>query len=119
MDSDTPSPPRAHPAGALAFLNPTRRYYPLTVTAPGETPSDVSPIYHVWRSRDNRKGRHPVLVPREIPTHKAPPPTSTLKETTRGILKVFTRFPVWDVSYDVAVIFTLGLPSPALDRANA
>ncbi|KAK0728457.1 hypothetical protein B0T26DRAFT_698010 [Lasiosphaeria miniovina] len=37
-----------------------------------------------------------------------PRATDTLAETLRGVLKMATRFPVWDVSYDVAVVFTLG-----------
>jgi hypothetical protein len=29
-------------------------------------------------------------------------------ESLRGLRKMLVRYPVWDVSYDVAVIFTLG-----------
>ncbi|KAK3685459.1 hypothetical protein B0T22DRAFT_465724 [Podospora appendiculata] len=69
-------------------------------------------IYHVWRSRDNRKGRHSALVTPEvlakIETASVPRATDTFAETWRGVVKMFTRFPVWDISYDVAVVFTLG-----------
>ncbi|KAK0638879.1 hypothetical protein B0T16DRAFT_422036 [Cercophora newfieldiana] len=110
------------PSGALTFLklDPTLRYHPITPKPPGgNPPEEVSPyepdgnapqIYHVWRSRDNRKGRHAILLPQDAkaaPGHY-PPPTNTLASTVRGILKMFTRFPIWDISYDVAVVFTFG-----------
>ena len=127
------------PSGALPFLNPTTRYHPIRFRSSG--PGSVPPltaseggIYHVWRSRDNRKGRHAAVVlcspgqPRQeqrgepdqqIPeTEKAstahwlsPRTTDTVVETCRGVAKMFTRFPFWDVSYDVAVVFTLGMYS--------
>ncbi|KAG6358731.1 hypothetical protein INS49_012250 [Diaporthe citri] len=74
-------------------------------------------IYHIWRSRDNRKGRHTLAL---TPSAKAsagfsgvhqPRPlrtTTTIGATLRGISRMFLRYPVWDVSYDVATIFTLG-----------
>ncbi len=37
--------------------------------------------------------------------------TNTLRETLRGIWKMVVRYPIWDVSYDVATIFTLGMAS--------
>lgn len=69
-------------------------------------------VYQVWRSRDNRKGRHAIAISPESATKhgfKHPRATNTLGETLRGIAKMFVRYPVWDVSYDVAVIFTLGM----------
>lgn len=38
----------------------------------------------------------------------APPKTNTLSATLRGVLRMFTTYPYWDVSYLVAVIFTWG-----------
>ena len=34
--------------------------------------------------------------------------TSTLSATARAIVRMFTFFPIWDISYLVAIIFTLG-----------
>ncbi|KAK4444842.1 hypothetical protein QBC34DRAFT_414437 [Podospora aff. communis PSN243] len=116
------------PSGALTFLNPTLRYHPVapdskppTEAVSGQPPGKPSPspppsgeehppIYHVWRSRDNRKGRHAILLPKTAAAakHQYPPLTNTLASTGRGILKMLTSFPVWDVSYDVAIVFTLG-----------
>lgn len=37
-----------------------------------------------------------------------PRPTATLRETVRNIGRMFTTFPFGDISYNVAVLFTLG-----------
>jgi hypothetical protein len=34
--------------------------------------------------------------------------TNTLKETLRGVWKMVVRYPVFDISYDVAISFTIG-----------
>ncbi|KUI63213.1 hypothetical protein VP1G_10348 [Cytospora mali] len=83
---------------------------------PSHSPSPSSPhhpaIYHIWRSRDNRKGRHALALtpstvadPTVSTTHQ---PTNTLKATLAGLTRMALRYPIWDVSYDVAAIFTLG-----------
>lgn len=89
-DAETPQPsPRSSPASA-----------------------GYTGVYTVWRSRDNRKGRHALHL---TPSHAArlaspssPKRTDTLSAAVAGIARMFVRWPVWDVSYDVAVIFTLG-----------
>lgn len=90
-------------------------------------------VYRKWRSRDNRKGKilswrlnawGEQLLKRcsvsRSPCHQCyartdqnakfltPLSTSTLKETLRGIWRMFSTCPYWDVSYLVAVVFTLG-----------
>lgn len=74
-------------------------------------------IYHVWRSRDNRKGRHALaLTPSAAATSTGSgsgsgshdQPTNTLRATLAGVARMALRYPVWDVSYDVAAVFTLG-----------
>ena len=56
-------------------------------------------------------GRHAIVVTPDT-SQKAkyltPPSTSSLKETLKGIWRMFSTYPYWDVSYLVAVIFTLG-----------
>ncbi|KAJ5443904.1 uncharacterized protein N7458_007776 [Penicillium daleae] len=129
---------RSHVSGPFSFLNPTWARYAPTTTIRGQTKPvslaqqqeeeheheltpDATPpsssvkarsIEHLWRSRDNRKGRHPLKVDYRAPTSEtgylAPPPTATFSAVARGILRMATSAPVWDVSWLVAVTFTLG-----------
>lgn len=123
----------AHTTGPVAFLNPTRARFRHTAIFPqerpgpnGDQPAVSSPpdkghrsedeqlasnIEFNWRSRDNRKGRHALVVQPSSPEssqYLTPKPTSSLHETGKGLLRMFTQYPYWDVSYLVAVIFTLG-----------
>lgn len=70
----------------------------------------ASNIEFKWRSRDNRKGRHTLLVDPSDSSGKyiTPKPTTTLHAAGQGILRMVTQYPYWDVSYLVAIIFTLG-----------
>lgn len=116
-------------SGPVGFLNPTTRYLPVhrphhrgplsshgteaekTTSSGLRKEASHTGIYHVWRSRDNRKGRHAVVVHKDYVAKSgtiAPQATNSLRESIKGILKMFKRFPIWDVSYDVAVVFTLG-----------
>ncbi|KAK1771032.1 hypothetical protein QBC33DRAFT_511827 [Phialemonium atrogriseum] len=121
-------------AGPLPFFNPTRRTFTLPTPAakaaarlgaaapgvgqepgpePGPEPAPPTGAYPIWRSRDNRKGRHALLVaPEHVKPHAGEPAalraTENLAGCREGIWKMFVRYPVWDVSYDVAVVFTLG-----------
>lgn len=114
--------------GPLSFLNPTVGYLRVQESAkkrPGAAEEARIPsakpvttkgqdIFHVWRSRDNRKGRHSLAVgPHSAAddSYGTPQATNTLAATWRGIKKMVLRFPVWDVSYDVAVVFTIGMNS--------
>ncbi|KAI3322761.1 hypothetical protein HD806DRAFT_499265 [Xylariaceae sp. AK1471] len=113
----------------VVFLNPTSRRIPksspaaIVDTKPvGDGADDAkrkstavaaSPaaVYHLYRTRDNRKGRHAVVVTPQSAAKQGvshPHATNTFKETLRGIWKMLVRYPVFDVSYDVAVLFTLG-----------
>jgi hypothetical protein len=129
-----------HATGPIAALNPTTRYMSIDHKTP-ETAADLTneplqqqqedsqgsqqsaqPLHrhkrdhhgatYVWRSRDNRKGRHAVVV---RPSYQhgeegaGPKRTDTFEATLRGLGKMVTRYPIWDVSYDVAVVFTLGM----------
>ncbi|KAK1829086.1 integral membrane protein [Podospora conica] len=130
MTNKPPNP--IHTLSPFPFLNPTTRYHPITPT-PSTTDEKREPIpdehhhppthpvqdhgiYHVWRSRDNRKGRHAALVRRRKSGEQEkgrvaatfPRTTNSFAATVKGVVKMVTRFPVWDVSYDVAVVFTLG-----------
>lgn len=67
-----------------------------------------SGIYHVWRSRDNRKGRHAIVLTDGAITSAGVRPTSHPAEISKGILRMLIRCPIWDISYDVAMLFTIG-----------
>lgn len=70
-----------------------------------------STVRFQWRSRDNRKGRHTLVVDsaaRASTPFLAPKPTSGIREVGRGILRMIRQYPYWDVSWLVATIFTLG-----------
>lgn len=110
---------RSHVSGPFSFLNPTWAWYaPTTDHRVGETsesrpsPSPPAHVQHLWRSRDNRKGRHALRVDYRVPPgeseYVSPPPTSTWQVAARGILCMATHAPYWDVSYLVAVTFTVG-----------
>ncbi|KAH7148628.1 hypothetical protein EDB81DRAFT_469284 [Dactylonectria macrodidyma] len=111
-----------HSSGAFRSLNPTKRTFvaqKARVRSSGKDrggeaqarESNSSPnVAYVWRSRDNRKGRHALVVDRDPRMHdaKGPKPSNTWESTLQGILKMFVRFPIWDISYDVAFVFTIG-----------
>lgn len=126
-----------HIHGPISFLNPTTRLQalhgptkssspsppqkdvqdtPSTESLPGpdSATSESTGVYSVWRSRDNRKGRHALHITPSRAAAIANTPSSsskhsnTLSGALTGIGRMFVRWPVWDVSYDVAVIFTLG-----------
>lgn len=121
----------AHTTGPLPFLNPTRarvKHAPPVqfstaekdhatppssggAASPTRDALDAPNIVLNWRSRDNRKGRHALLVePSSFgsATYGAPKSTSTLHATWQGIKRMSTQYPYWDVSYLVAILFTLG-----------
>lgn len=124
-----------HIDGPFSILNPTRAHFRHTALPSKKTSSIIgsdeekaeptkeekaeptkdeqfaSDIGFKWRSRDNRKGRHALVV--QAPTTTSdryiiPRPTNALREVAKGILRMATQFPYWDISWLVATIFTLG-----------
>jgi hypothetical protein len=119
--------------GPFKFLNPTQAPYrhreidekfPLDDTEDSGLVSTGKNGHHVigprrraasidflWRSRDNRKGRHALRIGKQDEAdakYNVPVHTATRRATGRGIMRMVTLYPVWDVSYLVAVVFTLG-----------
>ena len=113
--------------GPFSFLNPTRATFKYSTpnhkrtedvnhnseeTSPERKDEQLaSNIELIWRSRDNRKGRHTLIVdPSSDPSAPflAPKSTSGIREICRGILRMTQQYPYWDVSWLVATIFTLG-----------
>lgn len=65
--------------------------------------------YH-WTSRNNRKGRHALIVhenPERANPYATPPATTGARPVLRGIWRMLTVFTVHDVSYLLALAFTL------------
>lgn len=70
------------------------------------------PHQYRWTSRNNRKGRHQLLISHASDKSKAnyimPQKTSNVKIVRRTIGKMLTDYPVYDISWLVAYIFTWG-----------
>jgi len=122
--------------GPVCFFNPTRACFihPASVLGKGDntvskqhqTPTEdedqderaptteqpAATVKFLWRSRDNRKGRHALLVQRPLAGEEAPfltpRRTSHPKEVAKNIWRTLTYFPVWDISWLVAFVFTWG-----------
>lgn len=105
--------------GPFSFLNPTRAHFQVQQSAAHEAKADAARgkdftpgVNYKWTSRNNRKGRHALAVDSSVDAstvgYESPRSTSSSSAIARGILRMFTYYPVWDVSYLVAVIFTLG-----------
>src|SRR5690606_18413972 len=76
-------------------------------------------VEHIHRSRDNRKGRHPIRIHYGEPPEKeerkeamekyfTPHPTNSLKVFIRTLRTLFTTFPIYDISYAVGLSFVVG-----------
>ncbi|KAF2236838.1 integral membrane protein [Viridothelium virens] len=102
-----------HTRGPVPFLNPTRARYEQYYNAAEKTKPALT---YQWTSRDNRKGRHRLIVPsasdskatESIPGIDAPKPSNSLQSVSHGLWLMCTYYPVWDISFDVAYIFTWG-----------
>ncbi|KAF2158427.1 hypothetical protein M409DRAFT_31059 [Zasmidium cellare ATCC 36951] len=108
----TPGPPKDGTVkGPVSFLNPTRANFDLPAPAEATARTEVSgkDAYRVeWRARDNRKGRHILVVP---PTHAPTEPpriTSSSGAIAQGVWRMITVWAWWDVSWWIAVLFTYG-----------
>ncbi|KAG9524259.1 hypothetical protein KCU71_g15099, partial [Aureobasidium melanogenum] len=121
--------------GPFSFLNPTQASYehkihispnrdhlrrtstPLsTTTSTLPTESSTRPAANVeykWTARDNRKGRHTLVIKKPSVEHPeanvtAPRSTTHWRSILHTIWLMLTFYPVWDISWCVAYIFTLG-----------
>jgi hypothetical protein len=123
--------------GPVSFLNPTHAQYEhhaqengepqIRERTTGRRPSEGETqdglpgkpaLTYQWTSRDNRKGRHRIRVPaaalsdqadsKLAPSFEMPPLTSSAGAIRHILWLMLTRYPVWDISFDVAYLFTWG-----------
>lgn len=118
--------------GPFSFLNPTQAHFnhvgrpkssadsedapkgddnPVKELETGEDTVPASAVSYKWTSRNNRKGRHALTITPATDgnaQYEVPAPTSTPREIVKGISRCFTKYPVWDVSWLVAYVFTWG-----------
>lgn len=128
-----------HAEGPFGFLNPTRAHFDHSALAPKPAHDEIAEphesgddaetrheqtkqaadsnvpaknVRFLWRSRDNRKGRHALLVQKPLPGEEAPfmtpRRTSHPREILKTVIRTFTHYPIWDISWLVAFIFTWG-----------
>jgi len=113
-DHDSLELQKSRVTGPFSALHPTEARYHINappdsagLESQSKPPSNVA---FKWRSRDNRKGRHTLVVRPSDPSsqYQAPPPTSSIGRIMRTIGRMFFYYPVWDISWWVAYIFTWG-----------
>ncbi|RHZ55410.1 uncharacterized protein CDV56_104968 [Aspergillus thermomutatus] len=99
-------------SGPLAFCNPTQALFQWSTRPHFDRENVPTPrIERLWRSRDNRKGRHALKIhqrPPGVEGKKYPRKTVHPYAILEGILLMFTTFPYWDISFWVAFTFTVG-----------
>ena len=91
----------------MRLVPSTHGYWNVTSFDGEHTLSDGSAIKYRWTSRNNRKGRHQLLLPKESPVvglHR----TSSGHGIAANIRRMLTWFPFWDISYLIAIVYTLG-----------
>ncbi|KXL44429.1 hypothetical protein M433DRAFT_69482 [Acidomyces richmondensis BFW] len=100
--------------GPFAFLNPTQAHFDHPGKDDPTSPQDDVPASNIgfkWTSRNNRKGRHALVIQSSDMAHArflTPPPTNTLKAILKNIWRMVWYYPVWDVSWLVAYVFVWG-----------
>jgi hypothetical protein len=94
---------RRRVSGPISFLNPTKAHFH----------HDARPdVRFKWTSRNNRKGRHAIVVSQALSDINTKPdtpqPTTAPHIIIRNIWRMLTYYPFWDISVDVAYVFTIG-----------
>lgn len=107
-----------HVTRPISFLNPTTIHYKLASSGAGDegnvnshSGSEDPAVAFKWSSRNNRKGRHALTVS-STSTHDNPISEIGLEVSSnkiaQGIWRMLTYYPIWNVSFDVAYLFTWG-----------
>lgn len=112
--------------GAIWFMGPTRAIFTYLGTAEwvrdaqgseqfisqeGQEYADsrTSDIEYKWTSRNNRKGRHALIVHQSEEHYDTPPSTTGMHSILRGLWRMGTVFSFSDITYLTAVSFTLAV----------
>ncbi len=90
--------------GPFSFLSPTAAHF---------QHEELPDVRFKWTSRNNRKGRHAIVVPRNPSSspetkRNTPQSTTSFRGIMRGIWRMCTYFPYWDISWNIAIVFTIG-----------
>lgn len=114
--------------GPLSFLIPTQARYQHIITSAGDKhgvaqhdtdkddgevakPSTHSGVAYKWTSRNNRKGRHALVVDQAAAARtsfKTPLPRTHWRKIIKTSRRMLTSYPAYDISWDIAYIFTWG-----------
>lgn len=96
----------------FSILNPTRASCAIS-SGDSVLPSLEKP-YSLWTARDSRKGRHAFVVPPRL-TKVSKPHCSqnssrgaVLHQAPHAIVRMVTIYPFWYISYDVAILYSMG-----------
>ncbi|KXS95816.1 hypothetical protein AC578_6260 [Pseudocercospora eumusae] len=92
-------------SGPVLFFNPTQAL----LEKPNNNKQDAAAgLRMLWRARDNRKGRHMLVVPSHQAKNDLPPGFTGTRAVLKGIWRMLTVYAWWDVSWWIAVLFTIG-----------
>lgn len=117
---DHPALSRGRLDGPVARLNPTQAQYEHVSPSKGfqsSSSKEIEKRHHhhgigyKWSSRNNRKGRHTLTLTQSADANlklNTPRRTNHPAEVAKGIWRMLVRYPFYDVSFDVAYIFTWG-----------
>ena len=122
---------RVHATGPSKRLNPTSVHMHVRwhdddngsneTNEPATDSAASKELALLWRSRDNRKGRGSVAIPNSaypIP-HNSPPMTLNLEHLAKGIVRMFTTFPYWDMAFWSGWSYSVGSVMFVMDGAFA
>lgn len=99
-----------HASGPGAIFNPTNVRLRMKSTGSDGLPDPAPDMAFLWRSRDQRKGRTSIAVPRDAiqESSRTPRFTASFRQVRKGILRMVTVFPYLDMAYLVGLSFTIG-----------
>ncbi|KXT15441.1 hypothetical protein AC579_10600 [Pseudocercospora musae] len=105
-------------SGAISWFNPTAASYSRARVPGGGGGPNVdgenllpADLDYKWTSRDNRKGRHTLVVTQAALDEKRiaiPPRSGSWRAIRTGIKRMVTVGPLTNISWWVAIIFTIG-----------
>ena len=98
--------------GPLKGFNPTN--VRMRVKFGGDAKEADREMGIIWRSRDNRKGRNSIVIPRtsmaypNLPSKNRPVYTSSFKGVGRNLYRMAFSFPYWDMAFWSGWSYTWG-----------